>query len=63
MDLLFNKAALLGYLLAKLKYPHFSHIQQLKDVSSVTLHWTPAGQHCRVGSKATPQLDYPSKVR
>ena len=53
MGLLFNKAALLEYLLAKLKYPHFSHIQQLKDVSSVTLHWTPAGQALQDGAKAT----------
>lgn len=53
MGQLFNKAALLEYLLAKLKYPHFSHIQQLKDVSSVTLHWTPAGQALQDGAKAT----------
>ena len=42
MGQLFNKDALIEYMLAKHKYPHFSHITQLKDVANVTLQWTEA---------------------
>lgn len=37
---LYNKTALLEYLLGKQRFPHFSHISGLKDVSPVTLTWS-----------------------
>jgi hypothetical protein len=39
MGLLFNKDAVIEYLLAKQSFAHFSHITSLKDVVPVTLHW------------------------
>lgn len=42
MGNLYNKEALIEYLMSKQKFPHFSHISGLKDVSSVTLHWSDA---------------------
>ena len=39
MGLLYNKDALLEYLLSKQSFPHFSHITSMKDVGAAKLQW------------------------
>jgi hypothetical protein len=54
MGNLFNKEALIEYLLDKKNnpFPHFSHIQQLKDVSEVTLCWNVTKQQQQAAAAA-----------
>lgn len=40
MGRLYNKEAVIEYLLAKQKFPHLSHLTALKDVRPVQLQWT-----------------------
>jgi hypothetical protein len=53
MGQLLNKDALIEYLLAKQRFPHFSHITSLKDVCNVTMQWNEQARISKVPSASS----------